>query len=180
MQIIEQIIIPATQPQIWDIISDIVSLRDWIVIDSRVVPPKKLQVGTLGVGETFSMTVLKDIQATFEISAWEPGRSLAFDLVKLKNAPTQIEQYRHAFTLDLADRDYVNDLDQTLITWTVDYQVAKTMSWFDQWLDHRAARRDLEHFMSFSLYNIYLHFTEGYVPASERFEMGDNPDNADE
>ena len=110
--------IEATPEQVWAVISDATRLPEWAYKDGRFPYPVESKYGSdqkEGVGTIWIGVSGDGQEATQKLTAWEPPKTLSYELQEMENAALQMAQ-SNTFELEPVD-------DGTKITWSVDWEL---------------------------------------------------------
>ena len=110
--------IEATPEQVWAVISDATRLPEWAYKDGRFPYPVEGKYGSdqkEGVGTIWVGVSGDGQEATQKLTAWDPPKTLSYELQEMENAALQMAQ---ANTFDLEPAD-----NGTKITWSVDWEL---------------------------------------------------------
>ena len=110
--------IEATPEQVWAVISNATRLPEWAYKDGRFPYPVEGKYGsdqTEGVGAIWIGVSADGQEATQRLTAWEPPKTLSYELQAMENAALQMAQ-SNTFDLEPVDNG-------TKITWSVDWEL---------------------------------------------------------
>ena len=111
-------LIEATPEQVWAVISDATRLPEWAYKDGRFPYPVEGKYGSdqkEGIGTIWIGVSGDGQEATQKLTAWEPPKTLSYELQEMENAALQMAQ-SNTFDLEPADNG-------TKITWSVDWEL---------------------------------------------------------
>ena len=140
--------IKATPAQVWAVLANVTRLPDWAYKEGRFPYPvegkygsdQKEGPGTIWVGVAADGQV-----AAQKITAWEPVKSLSYELQETENAPLQMAQ-ANTFNLEPSG-------DGTIVTWAVDWELTGGFS-LNKLLIRFTANGAFEEMMAGSLENL--------------------------
>jgi uncharacterized protein YndB with AHSA1/START domain len=140
--------INAKPEQVWAVLSNVARLPDWAYKEGRFPYPVEGKYGsdqTEGPGTIWVGVAADGQTATQKITAWEPAKSLSYELQETENAPLQMAQ-SNTFNLEPAG-------GATKVTWAVDWELTGGFS-LNKLLIRFTANGAFEEMMAGSLENL--------------------------
>jgi len=136
--------IEATPEQIWQWIANPKRLPQWLARNGPFIHTVKAG-GEMAENTTWQFTAADGREATFAITAFEPGQLLKMDLTT-PTPPLTLEQH-HTIGLDVIEHG-------TLVSWFVDWDLVKDANNITRAIISHGLGNDIEEMMAVSLLNL--------------------------
>lgn len=140
--------INASPEQVWAVLADVRRLPDWAYKEGRFPHPVEGKYGSEqqeGEGTLWVGVAADGQTATQEITVWEPGQKLVYELREMEHAPLMMNQ-TNSFELQPEGQ-------ATQVTWILDWQLTGGFS-LGKLLLRFSANSAFEEMMAGSLENL--------------------------